>query len=484
MLNSSKRTGCSFISFCPLRSVLCNGPGLLRPTRRDVETRVNLSSQQISHASLSSHLVPLEQSVPRRLNSKPFLHSLFSFHDISFLEKASISQNIHINKMMNLLALGLVISTLTVAGVLTPSANPPQHSHRQPIPNQVLREGHRVIVLEYERQFDTGTGIGNGEGGDAAKAFSESAKDKICDAYGVCRDKLSGATSEVEHAVKGAKDKLSGFFHHGKDKLSDAEETVKGAQDKVLDAKDAAENKLFQAKEATKDKASEAKEAAKDKLSQAKDVTKDKLTRTKEEVEDKVSEAKGKIGDKLSNAENNLFQAKEKAKEKLSEMGEEVQDKASILKEEMKETKEKVGDITGETVQNLTDIVRRARDVAYDMASYMASPQTSRAVWAVAQLLAFATAYGTCVWVTFISSHVLASALPHQQFGMVQSKLYPVYFRAVAYGISITFLAQSFGKDRESMAEKLQAYNLLGALAMVVVNMFFLEPNATKVCLC
>jgi Domain of unknown function (DUF4149)/Late embryogenesis abundant protein len=417
--------------------------------------------------------------------------------------------------MMNLLALALVVSTLTAAGVLTPPVNP---SHQKLVSDQVLRECHRIIVLEHERQFpaDTGTGVSNGEGGDTVKELSEPAKDKVCDAFGVCRDKLSGAASGVEHAIGGAKDKLSGLFPHGKDKLSDAQESMKGAKEKVEDAKDAAENKLFQVKEATKDKASEAKDAAtsklseasdatKDKLSQAKEVTKDKLSQAGEKVvdmtidakesaenklsqakggiEDKVSEAKGKIGDKLANAENTIVQAKEKPRERLSEMGEEVKDKASHLKEEVKEKKMKAGDIADETVQNLTDIVRRARDVAYDMASYVSSPRTSHVVWAVIQLLGFVTAYGTCVWVTFISSHVLASALPRQQFGMVQSKVYPAYFRAIAYGILVAFLAQSFGRGKANMAEKFQAYNLLGALCMVVVNMFFLEPIGTKVCL-
>jgi Domain of unknown function (DUF4149) len=344
--------------------------------------------------------------------------------------------------MMNLLALALVVSTLTAAGVLTPPVNP---SHQKPVSDQVLREGHRVIVLEYERQFsaDTSAGVSNGEGGDTVKDLSGSTKDKVCDAFGVCRDKLSGAASGVEHAIKGAKDKFS------------------------------------QAKEVTKDKLSQAGEKVVDMMTDAKELSENKLSQAKGGIEDKVSTAKGKIGDKLANAENTLVQAKER----LSEMGEEVKEKTSHLRDEMKETKAKAGDIAEETVQNLTDIARRARDVACDMVSYMASPQTSRAIWAVVQLLGFATAYGTCLWVTFISSHVLASALPRQQFGIVQSKVYPVYFRAIAYGVSITFLAQSFGRGKANMAEKLQAYNLLGALGMVVVNMFFLEPIATKVCL-
>ena len=54
----------------------------------------------------------------------------------------------------------------------------------------------------------------------------------------------------------------------------------------------------------------------------------------------------------------------------------------------------------------------------------------------VMRLLGFATAYDVCVWVTFVSSHVLAAALSRHHLGVVQSKIYPVCFRAMAYCIA------------------------------------------------
>ncbi|MBA0632381.1 hypothetical protein Godav_001139, partial [Gossypium davidsonii] len=61
-------------------------------------------------------------------------------------------------------------------------------------------------------------------------------------------------------------------------------------------------------------------------------------------------------------------------------------------------------------------------------------------VMGIVNLLGLATAYGMSVWVTFISSYILAGQLPRQQFGVVQSKIYPVYFRAMAYSIGMALL--------------------------------------------
>ncbi|GAB2239321.1 hypothetical protein Droror1_Dr00025234 [Drosera rotundifolia] len=49
------------------------------------------------------------------------------------------------------------------------------------------------------------------------------------------------------------------------------------------------------------------------------------------------------------------------------------------------------------------------------------------------QLFRMAMGYGISVWVTFVMSHVLAGVLPRQQFAIVQSKLYPVYFKAMGF---------------------------------------------------
>ncbi|MBA0783361.1 hypothetical protein Gotri_001089 [Gossypium trilobum] len=71
----------------------------------------------------------------------------------------------------------------------------------------------------------------------------------------------------------------------------------------------------------------------------------------------------------------------------------------------------------------------------------MNSMEALNTIMGIANLLGLATTYGMSVWVTFISSYILAGQLPRQQFGMVQSKIYPVCFRAMAYSIGLAFLA-------------------------------------------
>jgi hypothetical protein len=109
---------------------------------------------------------------------------------------------------------------------------------------------------------------------------------------------------------------------------------------------------------------------------------------------------------------------------------------------------------------------------------------TSAEAMGVVNLLGFATAYGMCMWVTFISSYVLAAVMPRQQLGIVQSKIYPVYFRAMACSIAMALLGLVLGNGRRmfsSTVAMLQGCNLLASLLMVFLNALYLEPRATKV---
>ncbi|KAK5771476.1 hypothetical protein PVK06_047680 [Gossypium arboreum] len=63
----------------------------------------------------------------------------------------------------------------------------------------------------------------------------------------------------------------------------------------------------------------------------------------------------------------------------------------------------------------------------------MTSMEALNKVMGIVKLLGLAIANGMSVWVTFISNYILAGQLPRQQFRVVQSKIYPVYFRAMPY---------------------------------------------------
>ncbi|KAH1032245.1 hypothetical protein J1N35_044419 [Gossypium stocksii] len=77
--------------------------------------------------------------------------------------------------------------------------------------------------------------------------------------------------------------------------------------------------------------------------------------------------------------------------------------------------------------------VKTSANKFLDGLKYMTSMEALNTVMGIANLLGLATAYGMSAWVMFISSYILAGQLPRQQFGVVHSKIYPVYLRVIAY---------------------------------------------------
>ncbi|KAJ8492082.1 hypothetical protein OPV22_013803 [Ensete ventricosum] len=389
--------------------------------------------------------------------------------------------------MMNLVTLGLLLSSLAAAGVWSPhhEPKPSHHEQRHPADDQVLREGHRVVVVEYERHVpphfaeqvlhppaadrlieeakdkiqeaasvlpNLGQGVSTPHARPDEAQAAGSAKSMICDAYGVCKDKVAALigkskekTTEIEDISKAAVKKAG-------EKASQLKEGAKGA------ARDAEE------------RASQLKESAKDTVKDTIDAAKEKASMARDRV--------GSTVDKASQIKEDTKDAMEKVVESAKETGQDIARNISGIAKRAEHKAEKTA---RETRGNLTDILRRAKEVAFDAAVYVWAPETGQAAAAILHLLGFATAYGACVWVTFVSGNVLATALPRQQFGLVQSKLYPVYFRVVAYSTALTLGAHFLGRDRRILAERVQGYNLLGALVLVLINMFFLEPMATKV---
>nr|GMD81816.1 Transmembrane protein 205 [Ipomoea batatas] len=197
-----------------------------------------------------------------------------------------------------------------------------------------------------------------------------------------------------------------------------------------------------------------------------------------------------------------VLNAMEKISEKADEVKQRFKDAAAVLpnvgegisaysqeeeEEEVKETareeklpkrikgdeqrnKEKV--ITKEKREKeLKDILRRGGEVLYDALEYIFSPENFNALFGTAHLLGLAIAYGMCVWVTFISSYVLALALPRQQFATVQTKVYPLYFKAMGYSIGAAFSGHLLGQRRwpySSGTETYLGFNLVAALVMVM----------------
>ncbi|KAF7824997.1 Transmembrane protein 205 [Senna tora] len=164
----------------------------------------------------------------------------------------------------------------------------------------------------------------------------------------------------------------------------------------------------------------------------------------------KASETTREVGDK----------AKEAARDDVGESAE-AEASRNVTREEAKEAVKKIG-----------------RYIVASISMGMGIPSLG-SIMSVLNLLGLATAYGLCVWVTFISTYVLSRVIPRQQFGVVQSKVYPVYFRAMTYTIGLALLGHVFSPRNTDFLP--QSYNLLASLIATLINSIYLEPRATKV---
>ncbi|KAA3487648.1 Transmembrane protein [Gossypium australe] len=180
-------------------------------------------------------------------------------------------------------------------------------------------------------------------------------------------------------------------------------------------------NKLKQATSGTPRKA---KEKVNDKAWETVQEVKEKVLETAHKTRDKVADTKGAIGDALGKAKGVIVQkgqdVKERAKESIGKSNEEMAMEEAV---------------------RAANKVKTSANKFLDALKYMTSIEALNTVMGIANLLGLAIAYGMSVRVTFMSSYILAGQLPRQQFGVVQSKIYPVYFRAMPYSIRFAFLA-------------------------------------------
>ncbi|KAF8050541.1 hypothetical protein N665_1944s0002 [Sinapis alba] len=381
--------------------------------------------------------------------------------------------------MTNLLALCLVFSTLFAAEVWSPS---PAVTTQQTVVSEedvIVKDGHRVVVVEYDRDGKTNTRVSIsppsaeegeqkhevekettlfrhakekaketasyfpnvGQGISQPVATEEEARDHhatagevICDAFGKCRQKIANVVGRA------------------KDRASD---TVDDVGEKISDAGDAAAGKAYDVKETVA-------RGARD----VEDTVADKAHDVKEGMAHKAQDFKDKVTQKAENVKETMahkaHESKERVKDEVREKAHELKDKASNKSHNAWE---------------------RVKFAARGLGSAIAKMLSPTKVASVMGLTAIAAAFGTSVWVTFVSSYVLASVLGRQQFGVVQSKLYPVYFKATSVGILVGLLGHVLSRRRKLLTdatEMWQGVNLLSAFFMIEANKSFVEPRATK----
>ena len=392
--------------------------------------------------------------------------------------------------MTNLLALCLVFSTLFAAEVWSPS---PAVTTQQTVVSEddvIVKDGHRVVVVEYDRDGKTNTRVSisppsadegeqkqevekettlfrhakekaketasyfpNVGQGISQPVVTEEARDHhstagevICDAFGKCRQKIASVVGR-------AKDRAS-------DRVDDVGE-------KISDAGDAAAGKAYDVKETVARGARDIEETVTDKAGYAKEKVGETAHDVKEGMAHKVHDVRDKVTKKAHNVKETMAHKAHESKERVKD---EVRDKARELKEK--------------AAHKSHNAWERVKLAARGLGSATAKALSPTKVASVVGLTAIAAAFGTSVWVTFVSSYVLASVLGRQQFGVVQSKLYPVYFKATSVGILVGLLGHVLSRRRKLLTdatEMWQGVNLLSAFFMIEANKSFVEPRATKV---
>ncbi|KAM0940532.1 hypothetical protein DsansV1_C18g0151251 [Dioscorea sansibarensis] len=326
----------------------------------------------------------------------------------SVLSFTLLNLSLQLLKMMNIVALSLIITTLAGAGVWSPPSKP-QHPH-------LVREGSRVIVVEYERQVD------EEDSSSSPHQLIQEAKDKFKRASSLLPNLGQGLSSTPLEIQSSTKDHDNNAF-----------------------------------------------------TSATKSTT---MEDTKEAIESLVHKGKEKVEQTKSTLKNIAEKAKEKAENVMHEGNERVEETKKNVNEKKVEKTKNVGE---EMKKDAIEIVRRSKRLVCNMCSYVVTPETVKTVAKVVHLFGFSMAYGTSVWVTFVSSYLLSRALPRQQFAVVQSKIYPVYFRVVAGDIVVVLIAHLAENGWRTQVERLQGCNLLVVLVLVLVNMHFFEPKATKI---
>ncbi|KAG0554511.1 hypothetical protein M758_12G100600 [Ceratodon purpureus] len=98
-------------------------------------------------------------------------------------------------------------------------------------------------------------------------------------------------------------------------------------------------------------------------------------------------------------------------------------------------------------------------------------------------LLSFATAFGTSLWASFIGGIIMFKNLPRHQFGNLQAKMFPAYFKLlmVCCSFCVSAMATTHPWNVATKRERLQIVSLGVSLFTVVVNLLVFQPLTVKI---
>mmetsp|Transcript_14957 Transcript_14957/g.29893 ORF Transcript_14957/g.29893 Transcript_14957/m.29893 type:complete len:208 (+) Transcript_14957:150-773(+) len=96
-----------------------------------------------------------------------------------------------------------------------------------------------------------------------------------------------------------------------------------------------------------------------------------------------------------------------------------------------------------------------------------------RHILILVHLLSFASWFGCSVWVSFVAGIVTFKSLPRHVFGRLMSRLFPAYFKFSVVTVTAAIFSAS--------ALEWPTAGLVAVLGTVLANLFFLEPETTRV---
>ncbi|CAA0838721.1 late embryogenesis abundant domain-containing protein / LEA domain-containing protein [Striga hermonthica] len=205
------------------------------------------------------------------------------------------------------------------------------------------------------------------------------------------------------------------------------------------------------------------------------------------------NEANGaKTGDTVGKVKDTVTEAKERVKEAAKDKAEDIKEGAKQQAYDTMESAKRAREEAGRKVEGVKEKAKKTVEEYEEegkkgmkgLFGYLTRPFRMlsggwRTLASALHLMGLAVAYGMCAWVTFGSGRVLAQALPKVQLLMVQSRISPVYFRAMAASVGTALVG--YLMSRSSKRGMLGGLDLAASLAMVLGNMFYVEPRSTKV---
>ncbi|EOA35140.1 hypothetical protein CARUB_v10020268mg [Capsella rubella] len=389
--------------------------------------------------------------------------------------------------MTNLLALSLLLSTLLAAEVWSPT--PVMTTHPTASEGDVIvKDGHRVVVVEYDRDGKTNTRVSISP----PSADQEGEEEKGSSLFKHAKERVKETASYFPHVGQG----ISQPVITTEEETEEARDHHSTAGEVICDAFGKCRQKIAsvvgRAKDRTADTvgetASDVEDAAARKAHDVKETVTHAARDVEDEVADKAHYAKEKVTEKAHDVRQSVAHKAHDAKEKVTDKAHDVKD---TVTQKAYETRERAKDRVREKAHDLKDSVAhksqnawvRVKNALREFGTAAAGMLSPTKIASVVGLTAISAAFGTCVWVTFVSSYVLASVLGRQQFGVVQSKLYPVYFKATSVGILVGLFGHVLSRRRKLLTdatEMWQGVNLLASFFMIEANKSFVEPRATK----